>query len=222
MVFFPSVILVLSGLIGVLEGRFRSCGPIGGFFMGLFPLIGWIMVSVFPWKGEVLDSWTKGTIPVTNKKNVNIAYKTTTPIQWFIKCFRHYFDFHGRAGRREFWWYTLINFVMGAILVLMNLLLHSAIFAYIYYVYAAVILVPSLAVSIRRIHDTGYNGWGLLAVFVFMCLLASLGIWVKTIGFITLIFSFAVLVAYLVQMSIDSEAGVNKWGTNPKELSAVE
>ena len=185
--------------------------------MGVFPLIGWILVSVFPWKGEVLDSWTKGNRAGTNHKSVNIAYKTTTPIQWFFKCFRHYFDFQGRAGRREFWWFALINFVIGAILVLMNILLHSSLLAYIYYAYAAIVFVPSLAVSIRRMHDTGYNGWGLIAAIGFMFLFVMGVFFVKVMGFLGFLIIPAGLVAYLAQMSIDSEVGTNKWGVNPKE-----
>ena len=201
----------------MLEGMHRTCGLAGGFILGMFPIIGWVLVSVIPWKGEVLDSWTKETIPVANRNNVNLAYKTTTPIQWFIKCFKHYFDFHGRAGRREFWWFALINFVIGAVLVLMNILLHSSILAYIYYAYAAIIFVPSLAVSIRRMHDTGYNGWGLIAAIGFMFLFVIGVFFVRVMGFLGFLIIPAGLVAYLAQMSIDSEEGTNKWGANPKE-----
>lgn len=51
------LILVLSGLIGMLEGMHRSCGYAGGFILGMFPIIGWIMVSTFSWKGEIPDAW---------------------------------------------------------------------------------------------------------------------------------------------------------------------
>lgn len=53
------LLLVLSGLVGMLEGMHRTCGLAGGFILGMFPIIGWILVSVIPWKGEVLDSWRK-------------------------------------------------------------------------------------------------------------------------------------------------------------------
>ena len=51
------LIIVLSGLIGMLEGIHRSCGYAGGFILGMVPIIGWIMVSTFSWKGEIPDAW---------------------------------------------------------------------------------------------------------------------------------------------------------------------
>ncbi len=58
MVYLSLAVTVLFGLIiGVLEGRYRKCGAIGGFIICLFPVIGWIMLSVIPWKGEAHDSW---------------------------------------------------------------------------------------------------------------------------------------------------------------------
>lgn len=51
------LLLTLSGLIGLLEGIHRTCGPAGGFLLGMFPIVGWIMVTTFPWKDEVLDAW---------------------------------------------------------------------------------------------------------------------------------------------------------------------
>lgn len=53
------LILVLSGFIGMLEGMHRTCGLAGGFILGMFPIIGWIMVSSFSWKGEDADAWMK-------------------------------------------------------------------------------------------------------------------------------------------------------------------
>ena len=39
-------------------------------------------------------------------------------MKWFIKCFKQYADFKGRARRREFWWFTLINFIIAFILMI--------------------------------------------------------------------------------------------------------
>lgn len=53
------LILVLSGLIGMLEGEHRTCGLAGGFILGMFPIVGWIMVSTFSWKGQLPDAWLR-------------------------------------------------------------------------------------------------------------------------------------------------------------------
>lgn len=55
-----SLLFILSGLVGMLEGRHRTCGLAGGFILGMIPIIGWIMVSTFSWKGELSDAWLKG------------------------------------------------------------------------------------------------------------------------------------------------------------------
>ena len=54
------LLLGLSGLVGMLEGKHRTCGLAGGFILGMFPIVGWIMVSTFSWKGEMPDAWLKG------------------------------------------------------------------------------------------------------------------------------------------------------------------
>ena len=50
-------IMILFGLIGMLEGMTRKCGMLGGFFIGMFPIVGLIMIMNIPYKGEVLDEW---------------------------------------------------------------------------------------------------------------------------------------------------------------------
>ncbi|MCY3675402.1 MAG: DUF805 domain-containing protein [Paracoccaceae bacterium] len=60
-------------------------------------------------------------------------------------CFVNYFTFSGRASKREYWWFALFSFVLGAIGSETGL--------------GLVFIIPSLAVGSRRLHDTGKSGW---------------------------------------------------------------
>lgn len=77
-----------------------------------------------------------------------------------------YFDFHGRASRSEFWWFTLLTTIVYAVA---RAVLDSGAYHYAtgyerlgMYVLAAVCILlfsPSVAVQVRRLHDVGRSGW---------------------------------------------------------------
>lgn len=86
-------------------------------------------------------------------------------------CFAKYADFNGRATRSEYWFFFLFQ-VIGTIVTMMIDPVVMAIFA-------LALLVPGIAVTIRRLHDTDRSGWFYLlsfvpllglVVLVFMCL----------------------------------------------------
>ena len=105
---------------------------------------------------------------------------------WYVEVLKKYAVFEGRASREEFWMYTLVNFIVSVVLHLVSGVLGG--------LYSLAVLVPSLAVGARRLHDTGRSGWLLL------------------IGLIPLI-GIIVLIVFWVQ---DSQAGANDHGPNPK------
>lgn len=70
----------------------------------------------------------------------------------------------------------------------------------LYGLYSLVVLVPGLAVGVRRLHDVGKSGWMLLIALI------------PLVGAIWL----------LVLLVTDGEPGTNKWGTNPKEIAEKE
>ncbi|AWT34998.1 membrane protein [Deinococcus arenae] len=128
----------------------------------------------------------------------------------------NYANFTGRARRREYWMFTLINSV---ILILLQIPVQGAviamaaqneadtapsagltgvtlIFLILLVVYSLAVMVPSIAVTVRRLHDTGKSGWWYLLNLI---PLGSLVI--------------------LVFMVLDSEPGSNKWGPNPKGVN---
>jgi len=83
---------------------------------------------------------------------------------WKNVVLNNYTNFEGRAGRAEFWWYVLANLIIY--LVLFVLISASSIFSLVYVVYALGTLLPSIAVAIRRLHDTNKSGWLLLLSLV--------------------------------------------------------
>jgi len=165
-------------------------------------------------------------------------------MKWFIKCFKQYADFSGRARRKEFWWFTLINFIIGMILVIgwiwpifsasfeasvngmdapgveeLTLTLLKSPFLYIYIIYYLAILIPSIAVSVRRLHDIGKSGfWYFLPVGgSVLSMFASLASQSNTALYLVLtLIALAISIVFLVWMFMDSNYGPNKYGLNPK------
>lgn len=77
-------------------------------------------------------------------------------------CFMKYADFSGRASRSEYWWFYLFNFFVNAIFVVLAMVLEEPKVLYFSYLYALIILLPNLAVLVRRFHDTGRSALNLL------------------------------------------------------------
>lgn len=129
----------------------------------------------------------------------------------------HYADFTGRARRREYWIYTLVYSVIMLVLSLPFLASLPTIMAaqndgatpemspllmlsvILMSLFGLATFVPSLALTVRRLHDTGRSGWWYLISFI-----PYVG------GLVLLIF-----------MLLDSQAGANKWGPNPKTGAAL-
>lgn len=119
-------------------------------------------------------------------------------MSWFIEALKKYAVFNGRARRKEYWNFALFVGIIYAVLAIIAVASKtSALFALVFIFYIGVLL-PSLAVSVRRLHDTGRSGWWLLFSIV------------PLVGPITL----------LVFTCSDSQPGPNQYGPNPKEIPA--
>jgi uncharacterized membrane protein YhaH (DUF805 family) len=83
--------------------------------------------------------------------------------------FRHYVNFSGRAIRSEYWYWTLVVTVVlvvfGVIDERLNPGLEMGAFSYVNMIVSLALLVPSLAVSARRLHDIDHTGWWILLAF---------------------------------------------------------
>jgi uncharacterized membrane protein YhaH (DUF805 family) len=119
-------------------------------------------------------------------------------MNWYIEVLKKYAVFSGRARRKEYWFFCLFSVLIAFVLGIVDGIIAGSgsegglgLFGVIY---SLAVFVPSVAVSVRRLHDTGKSGWFLL-----------LGL-IPLIGAIVL----------LVFMVFDSEEGGNKYGSNPK------
>ncbi len=100
-------------------------------------------------------------------------------MHWYIKCIKNYANFDGRAQRKEYWFFTLIN--MAILLFLWGVTKSNTLPS----LYTVFILVPAIAVSWRRLHDTNKSGLfyfinfipvvGNIIVIVFMCIKGTEG-----------------------------------------------
>jgi uncharacterized membrane protein YhaH (DUF805 family) len=97
---------------------------------------------------------------------------------WKRVVLERYAKFDGRSARPEFWWFVLANFLIQLVF---NLLAQATdLFAILGFVYALAVLVPSLAVGVRRLHDTDKSGW-----FLLLGLIPCVGIIILIVFFAT-------------------------------------
>ena len=107
---------------------------------------------------------------------------------------KRWLDFAGRSRRREYWVPTVWNAVIVFVLSFCDGLVFGSNYPIISSVFSLVILVPGLAITIRRLHDTGRSGW-----WIFISLVPVIGVLVL-----------------LVLLVLDSEPKTNEYGPSSK------
>ncbi len=125
-------------------------------------------------------------------------------MKWYLRALRKYATFSGRAGRKEYWMFVLFNvvfmFALWLVGVIPGILSKNEVYKYLglalYWAYILALLVPGLAVSVRRLHDVGWSGW-----YLFLGLIPIVG-----------------PIILLVKYCKNGTPGVNKYGANPKEV----
>ena len=122
-------------------------------------------------------------------------------MNYYFKVLRQYVDFKGRARRSEYWYFSLFSVLISIVLGIIDIFVLGADpFAgesgMLGNLYSLAVLLPSLGVLVRRLHDVGKSGWFFLIVLI------------PLIGFIWL----------LILLFRDSQQGENKWGPSPKEV----
>lgn len=106
--------------------------------------------------------------------------------------FEHYTKFDGRASRSAFWWWALFQFIVTFVAAVIDFAVFNNLGVF-YALAVLALLLPSLSVTIRRLHDTGRTGWWVL------------------IYLIPLIGAIVLLVFFLT----DSDPGPNQYGPAP-------
>jgi len=118
-------------------------------------------------------------------------------MEWYIRALKKYAVFDGRASRKEFWMFYLFNFFFALTALIIDGLLGTGIA--IYNLYTVALIIPTLAISVRRLHDIDKSGFYLLLILI------------PIIGTICLLLLFC----------IDGTPGDNRYGPNPKEIIAM-
>lgn len=127
--------------------------------------------------------------------------------RYFLDTLKNsYAKFDGRASRSEFWYFALFAFIGSFIFALIDAVVINPMLGvtsaqtgqggFLQVIFALLILVPYIAVAIRRLHDIGKSGWWYLLAFI------------PIVGLLVLLYFFV----------LDSQPGSNQYGDNPKGM----
>ena len=129
-------------------------------------------------------------------------------MQWMILPYKRYFDFSGRSRRKEYWMFALFTFLVSlAIDIVFGVPSYRHVGSFVGFsslvsgtgglvqnLFTLFSFIPSLAVSVRRLHDQDRSGWLLLLVLI------------PVLGWFAL----------LVLMCLEGTKGDNSYGPDPK------
>lgn len=76
---------------------------------------------------------------------------------WYKKCLSNYANFDGRARRKEFWYFTLVYTLIVFLTIIIDVVLKTR--GIVTGIFILAMIVPSISVAVRRLHDTGRSGW---------------------------------------------------------------
>ena len=115
-------------------------------------------------------------------------------MNYYLKVLRQYKDFYGRADRREYWIFVLVNFAINIALAAVDQMIfpESGVLSGVYTLF---IFIPGITVTIRRLHDIGKSGWMQLVILI------------PLVGWIW----------FLFLMVKEGEDGPNQYGENLEE-----
>ena len=147
-------------------------------------------------------------------------------MEYMILPFKRYFEFSGRSRRKEFWMFALLNIlVTSAVYVLLfasggagtvfnetdpgsgaafGWLMGG--FGLLLLGWGLITLIPSIAVSVRRLHDRDMSGWWYLGVIV---------------GSLIPLLNFIIVIGFIVLMALPGTPGPNRFGPDPKDPTSA-
>ncbi|MGW2208334.1 DUF805 domain-containing protein [Streptomyces sp. NPDC001781] len=117
-------------------------------------------------------------------------------MHWYVDVLKKYAVFSGRARRQEYWMFFLFNLAISIVLAIVDNALDTSILGIVYFL---AVLIPGLAVTVRRLHDTSRSGWWIL-----ISLIPLVG------GIILLVF-----------VASEGKPEANEYGPNPKYAPAA-
>lgn len=118
-------------------------------------------------------------------------------MKYYLQALTRYAVFEGRASRTEFWMYFLFQIIVGFVCMFLDMMFEttfgSEVYGLIYIAYCLATLLPTLAVKVRRFHDTNKSGWMVLLVLI------------PYVGFIIV----------LILLALEGTKGDNQYGPEP-------
>lgn len=142
----------------------------------------------------MLDKVTPPPLPNSGMVNNHSAEANYGIMDWFKKGLRNYANFSGRARRKEYWYFVLVQMGLVIIAMILDAIIFNSETGLFYIVVALGLFLPGLAVTIRRLHDTSRSGWWFLISIL------------PLIGSIIL----------LVFLASDTKLETNQWGPPAK------
>lgn len=122
-------------------------------------------------------------------------------MNWYLEVLKKYAVFNGRARRKEYWFFYLFYLIFFMVLAFLDGMTGSfsetAGIGMFTGIFILAMIIPGLAVSVRRLHDTDRSGWWILISLIPLIG----GIW------------------FLVLMVLDGTSGQNQYGPDPKEVT---
>lgn len=150
-------------------------------------------------------------------------------MNWMIMPFKRYADFKGRSRRMEFWMFALLNSIVWLVLVMMQMgstasfaelaadeqsnplaiygVLFSGTFGILLALWGLVTIIPSIAVTVRRLHDRDMSGWWYLGVII---------------GSLIPLINILISLGFLILMFLPGTPGPNRFGPDPKDPTNAE
>jgi uncharacterized membrane protein YhaH (DUF805 family) len=115
-------------------------------------------------------------------------------MKYYLEALKKYAVFDGRASMAEYWYFVLFNILVSIAVGIVAAILQDKSDA-ISRLYSLVLIVPSIAIAVRRLHDIGKSGW-----WWFICFIPIVGwIWI------------------IILLTTESNHGKNKYGPHPRE-----
>ncbi|TPV22423.1 DUF805 domain-containing protein [Pantoea anthophila] len=126
--------------------------------------------------------------PQTNQQIVTSENTGGAINQWYLGVLKKYAVFTGRARRKEYWMFTLFNILIAFLLGIVETVIGVG--DILSNLYSLAVLIPGIAVGVRRLHDTDRSGWWLLLPIV-----------------------------NIVFLALEGQSGTNRFGSDPKEVA---
>jgi uncharacterized membrane protein YhaH (DUF805 family) len=97
----------------------------------------------------------------------NLTATWRDAMNWYLDVLKKYVDFDGRARRKEYWMFFLINTIISfALMFVVTMAGGAKAGSMVVNLYSLAVLLPSVAVGVRRMHDTDHSGWWILLPIV--------------------------------------------------------